>query len=78
MHNDCGLQGRVRRYDGMQGVLAYVFVRPTLAAIQLICMMLDAHGLGDAWGEGKFTFRKWWLWCQLINNVAQVRCCTGC
>ena len=58
----------------MQGVLAYVFVRPTLAAIQLLCMLIDSQGLGhDTWGEGKFTFHKWWLWCMLINNVTQVR-----
>lgn len=58
----------------MQGVLAYVFVRPTLAAIQLLCMLIDSQGLGhDTWGEGKFTFHKWWLWCMLVNNVTQVR-----
>lgn len=61
----------------MQGVLAYVFVRPTLAAVQLLCMLIDNLGKDtesyDTWGEGKFTFRKWWLWCMLINNVTQVR-----
>jgi hypothetical protein len=53
--------------SSLQGVLAYVFVRPTLAAIQVLCMM---HG---TWGEGHFTFRKGWLWCMLTNNVTQVR-----
>lgn len=64
--------------DVLQGVLAYVFVRPMLAAIQLMCMLVDGppkpQGSGpDTWGEGKFTFHKWWLWCMLINNVTQVR-----
>jgi hypothetical protein len=58
----------------MQGVLAYVFVRPSLAAIQLTCMLIDANNWGhDTWGEGKFTLTKPWLWCMLINNVTQVR-----
>lgn len=58
----------------MQGVLAYVFVRPALALIQLLCMYIDAqHWAEDPWGEGKFTFRKWWLWCMLVNNITQVR-----
>lgn len=63
-----------RDHPFMQGVLAYVFVRPSLAAIQLICMFIDANGWGeDTWGEGKFKLNKWWLWCQMINNVTQVR-----
>lgn len=53
--------------EHMQGVLAYVVVRPTLAAVQLLCM------LNDSWGEGEFTFQQGWLWCMLINNVTQVR-----
>lgn len=50
----------------MQGVLAYVVVRPTLAAIQVLCM------LNHSWGEGEFTLKKGWLWCMLSNNVTQV------
>jgi Organic solute transporter Ostalpha len=51
----------------LQGVLAYVVVRPCLAFIQVMCM------LTKSWGEDEFTFRKGWLWCMLTNNVMQVR-----
>jgi hypothetical protein len=51
----------------LQGVLAYVVVRPCLAAIQVLCM------LTKSWGEDEFTFRKGWLWCMLTNNAMQVR-----
>lgn len=48
-----------------QGVLAYVFVRPCLALIQVACMI--THN----WGEGQFTLRTGWLWCNLTNNITQ-------
>ena len=51
----------------VQAVLAYVFVRPTLALVQVICMATHT------WGEDQFTLSKGWLWCMLTNNITQVR-----
>jgi Organic solute transporter Ostalpha len=52
----------------VQGVLSFVFVRPILALIQVVCM------LTHSWGEDQFTFRRGWLWCMLTNNATQVCC----